>query len=197
MTVSAFPRSIGTLARLLREAAVDHEAFEIPLPLCQLHECRATCCHDGVVVSEEEAKLLGEGVIELQDGRKKTKTVPAHDGQLAGDFPAHFPQTRCLFLDEKHRCQWQLKSVEEGKHPWFYKPISCWMHPLLVSEGEGRPVLTIRHPENDETNFATHTPCGKLTAGAEPARLTLKMELEMLAEISGRDFLSELNAPSI
>lgn len=197
MIVSAFPRSLKTLAQQLREAAVDHEAFEIPLPLCQLHECRATCCHDGVVISEEEAAVLGEGVIELGDGRKKTQTVPASDEQLAQNFPSHFPKTRCVFLDDQHRCQWQLKSVEEGKHPWFYKPISCWMHPLLVSERDGRPVLTIRHPENDETNFAAQTPCGKWTADSDPARMSLKMELEMLSEISGRDFLRELNAPSV
>ena len=197
MTVSAFPRSIQTLARQLQEAAVDHEAFEIPLPLCHLQECRATCCHDGVMVSDEEAEVLGRGVIELADGRKKTETIPASGEQLAENFPNHFSKTRCVFLDEQHRCMWQLKSVEERKHPWFYKPISCWMHPLLVAEQDGRPVLTVRHPERDETNFATHTPCGQLMAGADPARMTLKMELEMLSEISGRDFLRELNAPTV
>ncbi|MGC6425519.1 MAG: hypothetical protein ACON5H_00820 [Akkermansiaceae bacterium] len=197
MIVSAFPRAIVSLARQLHEAAVDHAAFEIPLPLCQLQECRATCCHDGVVVSDEEAEVLGEGVIELADGRKKTQTVEATDDQLPRNFPGHFPRTRCLFLDEQHRCRWQIRSMEEGKHPWFYKPISCWMHPLLVSHREGRPLLTVRHPESDETDFASYTPCGKLTAGAAPARITLQMELEMLAKISGRDFLSELNAPSI
>lgn len=197
MDVSAYPKSIATLSRQLREAAVDYEAFEIPLPLCQLYECRATCCHDGVVISAEEAEVLGKGVVELPDGRKKTRTVTAEATELAVNFPEHFPKTRCVFLDEKHRCKWQLKSVGEGKHPWFYKPISCWLHPLLVTEKEGRPLLTVRKPEGDETNFATHTPCGKLTEGAEPARVTLKMELDMLAEISGRDFLRELNAPSV
>lgn len=197
MIPRAFPNSIAQLARQLQEAAVDHEVFEMPLPLCQLHECKATCCHDGVVISDEEAEVLGEEIVTLPDGRKKTRTVEASIDQRADDFPAHFPKTRCVFLDDQHRCEWQLKSVAEGKHPWFYKPISCWMHPLLVSERDGRPLLTLRHPEKDEANFATHTPCGKLTEGADPARVTLKMELEMLTEISGRDFVRELNAPRV
>jgi hypothetical protein len=33
--------------------------------------------------------------------------------------------------------------------------------------------------------------------GADPARVTLQMELEMLREISDRDFSAELNAPGI
>lgn len=196
MTVSAFPQSIAQLARQLQEAAVDHEAFEMPLPLCRLHECKATCCHDGVVLSDEEVGVLGHDVISLPDGRKKTRTIATTSDQRADDFPEHFPNTRCVFLDDQYRCQWQLKSVSEGKHPWFYKPISCWMHPLLIENQDGRPLLTIRRLEHDVTNFATHTPCGRMTSGAQPARKTLKMELEMLTEISGRDFLRELNALS-
>ena len=196
MSVSAFSKTIASLASQLREAAVDHEAFEMPLPLCQLHECRATCCHDGVFLSPEEAEVLGEGVETLADQRQKTATISATSEQLADDFPKDFPRTRCVFLDEKHRCKWQLKSVAEGKHPWFYKPISCWMHPVLLNQREGRPFLTIRGAENDEAGFASQTPCGRLTQDADPARETLAAELEMLSRISDRDFVAELNAPS-
>ncbi len=197
MKLSAFPKTISALASQLREAAVDHEAFEIPLPLCQLSECRATCCHDGVFLSPEEAEVIGEGVETLPDGRQKTVTVPATEDQRASDFPEHFSKTRCVFLDDQHRCKWQLQSVAEGKHPWFYKPISCWMHPILVESREGRPVLTLRRAENDAAGFASQTPCGSLTQDADPARLTLAAELEMLGSIARRDFSAELNAPSI
>ncbi|MDB4143373.1 DUF3109 family protein [bacterium] len=197
MTVSAFPKTIGALAGQLREAGVDHDAFEIPLPLCQLSECRATCCHDGVFLSSEEAAFIGEGVETLSDGRQKTATVPATPEHRADDFPAHFPETRCVFLDDEHRCKWQLKSVEEGKHPWFYKPISCWMHPILLERREGRPILTLRTSGNDAAGFASQTPCGRLTQDADPARVTLKAELEMLGSIAQRDFSAELNAPSL
>ncbi|MGY8647567.1 MAG: hypothetical protein ACKVLL_09450 [Verrucomicrobiales bacterium] len=197
MSQSAYPETIKELARQLREAAVDHEAFEMPLPLCQLSECRATCCHDGVMLSKEEADFISEGTIRLSDGRRKTATVPSEASERADDFSGHFPKTRCVFLDEQHRCQWQLRSVAEGKHPWFYKPVSCWMHPILLESQDGRPVLTLRRPENDPAGFASQTPCGRLMKGADPARVTLQMELEMLREISDRDFSAELNAPGI
>lgn len=180
---------------------MDHEAFEQPLPVCDLTKCRATCCHDGVILSEEEADILsklggGEGIELMQNGRNKTRTVPAGSDQVALDFPAHFQKTRCVFLDDQHRCSWQLKAVEEKKHPWYYKPSSCWLHPLLISRKDGRPFLTLLSRANDDQAFATHTPCGKYQQGAPPARESLAMELRMLGDLSGRDFYGELNAPS-
>ncbi|MEN8773106.1 MAG: hypothetical protein ABF382_06120, partial [Akkermansiaceae bacterium] len=183
-----FRETVRGLASSLAEAAIDHSAFETPLPICELTKCRATCCHDGVILSPEEADLLsreGEGVIKLEDGRFKTDTIPASSDQLAEDFPEHFPGTRCVFLDEHHRCRWQLRAVEEGRHPWFYKPTSCWMHPLILRSEGGRPVLTLLTREQDEAAFATFTPCGKSEKTASPARESLKMELEMLGAISG------------
>jgi Fe-S-cluster containining protein len=193
-----FQNTVRGLASSLAEAAVDHSAFETPLPVCQLAKCRATCCHDGVILSDEEAEILSgesEGIIRLEDGRFKTETIKASSDHLADDFPDHFPKTRCVFLDEKHRCRWQLRAVQERKHPWFYKPTSCWMHPLILKNEVGRPRLTLLSRDQDRVGFATFTPCGKSEASAPPARESLKMELEMLGAISGRDFYGELNAP--
>lgn len=198
MNTTAFPETALALAQSLAEAAVDHGAFETPLAVCQLNKCRATCCHDGVILSDEEAGILaqkGRGIVELSDGRFKTATVSADSSELAEDFPAHFPKTRCVFLDEEHRCQWQLKAVSEGKHPWYYKPTSCWLHPLLLKRENDRPLLTILTRDRDQAQFASFTPCGKAAEDAAPAREALGMELKMLGEISGRDFYRELNAP--
>ncbi|MGD1979902.1 MAG: DUF3109 family protein [Akkermansiaceae bacterium] len=195
MDVSIYRKTAGELAGLLVEAAIDHEAFEQRLALCDLTKCRATCCHDGVILSREEADLIGEGVEEETSGRWRTRRVAATPDDLANDFPDHFPKTRCVFLDDEHRCQWQLKAVDEGRHPWFYKPTSCWMHPLVVEQRHGRPVLTILSREWDEAGFASYTPCGRAEETGVPARECLKAELEMLREISGRDFYGELNAP--
>mgnify|MGYP005847313993 CR=1 FL=1 len=200
MKVTHFRETAARLAHLLVEAAVDHEAFERPMKPCRLTVCRATCCHDGVVLSAEEAGYLsgeaeGEGVIRTREGKWRTEVRSAGPGELAADFPAHFPRTRCHFLDEQHRCRWQLKSVAEGRHPWFYKPISCWMHPLVLQEEGGRPVLTVVSREEDRDGFASHTPCGAVQEGGVAARECLRAELDMLGEISGRDFYGELNAP--
>ena len=194
--VTIFHETIKGLALALTEAAVDHCAFEKPLPVCELAKCRATCCHEGVSLSSEEAEVLSrdsEGIIALGDGRLKTETVVVPSDRFADDFPGQFPKTRCVFLDEKHRCLWQLRGVKEGKHPWFYKPTSCWMHPLILKTEAGRPLLTLLSRGEDEAGFATFTQCGRSKVGAPPARESLKMELEMLGLISGRNFHGELN----
>ena len=194
-----FQRTAGDLSEQLVEAAVDHGAFEKGLRVCELVRCRATCCHDGVVLSEEEASVLtqlggGEGIRRESGGKFRTRVIEASDEQLGENFPDHFRRTRCVFLDEKHRCHWQLRAVEEGRHPWFYKPISCWLHPLLITRRDGRFFLTIRSPEEDKGRFASDTPCGAEVVSGSPARVALGMELKMLGELSGRDFHGELNA---
>ena len=199
---TAFSETANQLAQQLQESALDHLAFEQRLPLCELAKCRATCCHDGVVLGGEEAKVLsslggGDGLMQLPDSSWKTKTVRSTDDELAEDFPDHFPKTRCVFLDSEHRCTWQLRAMEEGKHPWFYKPTSCWMHPVLLTRRNDRPLLTILNSSQDRKRFASNTPCGRENATASPARESLKGELEMLSSLSGRDFYGELNAPGL
>ena len=199
---TVFRETAAGLARQLREAAVDHAAFENGLSVCDLVACRATCCHDGAILSDEEAEVLlaiddRDGIEILANGQQKTRTVPAGNGELADDFPVHFLKTRCVYLDDQHHCYWQLRSLAEGKHPWFYKPTSCWMHPVLLTQRYRRSLLTILAAEEDVAGFASHTPCGKHAQCAKPARLSLGAELEMLGLISGRDFFGELNAPSI
>jgi hypothetical protein len=207
----AYPGIERELARQVREAALDHEAFATPLKVCELAKCRATCCHDGVFVDAEQQAGIA-GVIdrlgkfgfsssewrEIRDGRVKTATRPAVEP--AGDFPEHFPRTRCVFLDDGHRCVLQRLAVAEGRHPWWWKPVSCWMHPLLLRQREGRPFLTLARPGADPAagpgypGFGSCTPCGMEAAGGDPAWRTLRGELGLLGTIGGRDLVGELGA---
>lgn len=204
---SAFEGSAADLARQLREAAVDHGAFERPLRRCELARCRATCCHDGAVVGEEEREVIGKVVEECGEqladygwegaeffvrigrGKWRTATRPAGAGELAADFPGHFARTRCVFLDAEHRCVLQRLAHDEGRHPWFWKPFSCWMHPLVLKPGE-RPVLTL--PGGERERFVSCTHCGRTEPDGEAAAVLLGEELGMLGEISGRDLAREL-----
>ena len=82
--VTIFSKTAAGLGRVLEEAGVDDEAFERALPVCDLVKCRATCCHDGVILSDEEAEVLQSlgaenGVVKLEDGRWKTRTVVARE----------------------------------------------------------------------------------------------------------------------
>lgn len=210
------------LREQLREAVIDHEAFDQKISHCELSSCRATCCHDGVYLSREEAngikslmmrnpdlsvKLPIEAIVTSREGRSlKTATRDAKPVELAEDYPEHFPKTRCVFLDEGGRCRIQMHSVQQGRHPWFDKPLTCWIHPLVILPVNGdrsRPLLTLVNEANDPQKsdnypgFASCTHCGRLDVGGKKARQVLAAELEMLGLISGRDILGELNAKEL
>lgn len=225
---TAYVETAQLVAAQLREAVVDHDAFERKIRPCELERCRATCCHDGVYLSAEEAvaikemvskhgeALKGHGLSLPKDvlaescgGKIKTATRPAKQGELAEDYPAHFPKTRCVFLDREGRCGIQLLSMEQGREAWFDKPLTCWIHPIVilpVNRERLRPVVTLVSPENDPQKkegypgFASCTHCGRPAEGdkkARQAREVLAAELEMLGKISGRDILAELNADKL
>ena len=211
----AFRETMEELARQVREAELDHEAFRLPLRVCELARCKAACCHDGAWLGDEEAQVIrglieehGDELIELgwrggegvsRDGRRwRTAVVEADGADLADDFPAHFPRTRCGFLDDQHRCVLQRLAVSRGRHPWWWKPVSCWLHPLLLSRPGGRPRLTLARPGSDPSagegypGFGSCTPCGMAAEGAGDALAALAGELEMLGRIAGRDLSAEL-----
>lgn len=226
MAATVYSETAEVLAEQVREAVLDHDAFTVKVKACELESCRATCCHDGVYLSSEEAaglrklvdvykgKLLSYGlslpdapVVEARGGKSlKTATRMADEAELALDYPAHFPRTRCVFLDRQGRCGIQRLSMEQGRAPWFDKPLTCWIHPLViqpVSRERSRPVITLVSPENDPQKgagypgFASCTHCGRPDNAGQPASEVLSAELKMLGEVSGRDLLGELNAESI
>ncbi|MBK1830632.1 DUF3109 family protein [Verrucomicrobiaceae bacterium R5-34] len=226
MALTAYQQTAEVLREQVHEAVLDHEAFEQKVRACELDRCRATCCHDGVYLSQEEAEGLQrllvdhadtfkdyglslpvEPIVSVRGGRSlKTATREADDGELADDYPAHFPKTRCVFLDRQGRCGIQRLAMEQGGEPWFDKPLTCWIHPIVVQPSNrerSRPVVTLVSPENDPQKskgypgFASCTHCGRPDEGGKKARQVLATELEMLGAIAGRDLLGELNAESV
>lgn len=223
---TAYLQTAEILSEQLREAVVDHEAFDQKVRACELAKCRATCCHDGVYLSLEEASglrnfvakhrgelavyglsLPEEVVVTTRGGRSvKTATREADEGELADDYPWHFPQTRCVFLDREGRCGIQRLAMDRGREglaAWFDKPLTCWIHPIVImpaNRERSRPVVTLVSPENDPQKsegypgFASCTHCGRPDEGGKKARQVLAAELEMLGLISGRNLLGELNA---
>ncbi len=219
---SAFPETVKILAAQIGAARVDHAAFETLLKPCEMSQCRATCCHDGVHLSEEEAEhlcgiaakyrqrlleyglSLPESVIIGIAGGQKTAIREADDEELAADFPAHFPKTRCVFLDRQGFCGIQKLSMEMGRDAWFDKPLTCWMHPLVLipaGKWEERPVLTLVNNSNDPQKrdgypgYGSCTHCGRADAEGSPAWQVLAPELRRLGDLCGRNIYAELTAP--
>ena len=218
---SFFKETREHLCSKLREAHVDHEAFDQLIRPCELAICRATCCHDGVRLSEGDAMAikslvsqnedvfreygveLDGGVVEIVEGGRgwKTKAHGADESLLAKDFPKHFARTRCVFLDTQHRCALQRFSIDKGENPWFYKPFTCWIHPILIRQETDRMSVTLVNPENDPQQgigypgYGSCTHCGRPDAKGDPAKEVLSGELEALGSMVGRSFTGELNAP--
>lgn len=224
--MTVFKSTAAELATQLRHALVDHEAFEILLRPCELQRCGATCCYDGVYLSEEEAGIVTElgtllrhdfpqyglsipefPVVRARGGRAfKTAVRDAQDGELVADFPSHFPKTRCVFLDEIGRCGLQMLSLDQGMDPWYLKPLTCWIHPIAIlpeTRERPRPVITVHSKENDPQNklgypgFGSCTHCGREEVGGAPAWQVLEAELKALGQLAGRDFYAELAADRI
>ncbi len=213
---SAFPEMGAWLGQALHAAELDHAAFLRPLRRCSLDRCAGTCCHDGVSLNADEAAWIRDWLVEGESTMVERSTealVPKTDGSgwktavqprtmraRAEAYPVHFPETACVFLDEAARCRLQLWSEAAGRHPWFAKPFTCWMHPIALEAGPP-PVLTIHTASNDPQaaegypGFASSTHCGRLCEDrslAEPAYRVLERELSLLGRLGGRRFLEEL-----
>lgn len=218
---AAYPKTYESFAELLRGIEIDFRSLLRPLRRCDLSECRGTCCHDGVYLEPEESegirKLAGENRVEFEQmglelpaspivygkwreySGPKTATRPAPMRQMAVDYPKHFPETNCVFLLGDARCGLQVLAEKQGLAPWYYKPITCWMHPLSIDSTDGgRSRLTLHDETNDPqvysdyNGFTCRTHCGRTCEDGEPAYLVLKEELEMLGRIGGRDIVEEI-----
>jgi hypothetical protein len=171
------------------------------LATCDVQQCEARCCYDGVylqpgeeqflqelvaLVPELRANLPGEFIVDgYWDGElagRKTATRP-HDYQRA-DYPAHFTRTRCVFADEQGFCELEKLARTRGQHPWTFKPTTCWMFPLQDDAGE--PAEPVRKASDDPyfsreyPGYAGCVPCGQHASDGEPWRKALAREIDYL-----------------
>jgi hypothetical protein len=185
------------------------------------------CCYDGVYVDDSTAAVLRrvareeapffrdlgltlppEVIVEgewngLVSGLK-TAVVPRPFSAQVEGFPAHFEDTACAFLLPDGRCSLQVLSLARGRHPWYYKPTTCWLHPITIeppaTEGAG-PTVRLEDEASDPycqadyPGYAPHTFCGRRSPAGRPGSEVLAPELAFLGAIAGRDFLAELGAP--
>jgi len=138
---------------------------------------------DAVIVRSEWNGIIG----------KKTATRPFPYRTLVDDYPEHFNETACAFLLEDGRCGLQVLSVQDGKHPWYYKPLTCWLQPIKISNAEIRLYDEKSDPFKfpDYGGFVIRTFCGRTSPDGLPAVEVLKEELEFLGKLLNRDLLTE------
>ena len=101
-----------------------------------------------------------------------------------------FSDSACVFLLPDARCVLQALSAELGYHPWHFKPVSCWLHPLKVGSAPG---VSLYLP-TEETDLSRHqgypgyvlwTRCGRRDPAGRPAREVFRAEIAFLEVITG------------
>ncbi len=212
--MTAYQETAAYVRELLRDATIDEDALARPISGCDLARCHGTCCHDGVYLNPDESRVIRQlvaenrktlngfgidlpenpivfGKTETASG-PKTATRPVPMAGLVEDYPAHFAETNCVFLAEDGRCALQRFAESRDLHPWYYKPFTCWMHPLSIQQAPGSPPLvTLHSPETDPQmsadypGFVSQTHCGRIDACGQPGRTVLASELAALEEIAG------------
>jgi hypothetical protein len=218
-SLTAYPDDEAALQRRMTGGSVDAQSFQRPVARCEISTCRGMCCYDGVYVNQESAAViervakehagffasldlrLPESVIVEGDwpwkkGGLKTAVAPRAFSKTVEGFPPHFTDSACVFLTSDGRCSLQLLSAHLGRHPWYYKPVKCWMHPITL-EGEEHAVLLLHNDRTDPyrlpgyDGFVSRIFCGRTCPGGAPAATVLAEELTFLSRIVGRDLLAE------
>ena len=218
--VSEFQKGIK---ELFDGISLDVGSFMRPLSRCDLSKCGGMCCHDGVylravekeflqrVIEERSteltdlgldssAEMIAEGTFRGKVG-PKTAASPTRRWASIEQYPDHFPRTACVFLQQDHSCALQIMAKEEGLHPWAWKPLTCWLHPMALVPVGNRRCLTLPSKDDDPQaaddypGFASFTLCGQCSVSdSKPAYEVLREELDYLKSITGRDFYGELRS---
>ena len=213
---TAYPATESALRAALWDAPLDRGSFERPLAPCRLSHCRGTCCSEGVHLNREVAAVLRhvlereaetlrevgmerpeEALVE-EDGGVRTALRPKPFRALVPDYPAGFGDTACAFLLDDSRCALQALAEAKGLHPWHYKPLACWLHPISVSPDGIRLHDEATDPYREErgAGFTSRTHCGRTDPCGRPAREVLREELRFLGDVLGRDLFTEAVEPT-
>lgn len=216
--LDAVPDTKADVQWRVRRSKIDYPSFATPLRLCDLAECNGHCCYDGVCVDTDEEEFLAalmrahpkffeqlgldhenafEDATFLDSPTRKVVTKKFKYPKSVG-HPKHFDKSSCAMRFPDGRCGLQALAMEHGNHPWAYKPLSCWLHPISL-ERDDKPVIWIPTKETDQLKdkgfpgFAPYTRCGESCPGeGRPAWQTLRMELETLGRLGGRDIVGEI-----
>ncbi len=222
--LTAYASDEALLRERLTRGIIDTRSFRRPLGRCDISRCRGMCCYDGVYVSEASAAIISnlagehaafftalgldipprvivEGDWAGRDGLK-TAVRPHPFSEMVEGYPQHFNDTACVFLTSDGRCSLQVLSEHLGRHPWFYKPVKCWMHPITLG-GQAQDLLLLHSKDTDPYRlphyggFVSTIFCGRTCPGGAPASEVLAPEVIFLSQIVGRDFLGEIQQATV
>jgi hypothetical protein len=214
-TVTVFRDSEVALREQYGNACLDAEEFQRKINRCSLTNCKGTCCYGGVRVDDATARVLQQlstdrAAAFREIGLNLPSTVVARTEwqgvtgnitvlkpfpfrSLVAAFPVDFEETACTFLMRDGRCGLQILAELDGKHPWYYKPFSCWLFPIKLWKSE----IRLFNKETDPfrflgyNGFVSQTFCGRTSECGLPAVQVLEPELTYLGHILNRNLIKE------
>lgn len=212
-----FPFTHQQLRESCGKAPINKASFNRRITRCSLERCRGACCYDGVYVDEatenaltdlvrtraQDLKAIGMTIPDTLfvtgnwEGKKNGRKTAVHDfnfNEVVSDYPPHFNQTACVFHLSDGRCALQVLAEQDLRHGWDYKPVSCWLHPIDVSQAS----ITLHDEISDPyqvpeyPGYVSCTFCGRTDLAGEPSCNVLQPELSHLSDILNRDLMIEL-----
>lgn len=216
--LTAFEKTEVTLRERCASAEFDAPSFNRKVARCDLSSCRGMCCCDGAYVDQNTAEVIQKLAVErAADFRRmgldlpdqiivedrwcpsslvtsrKTALKEFPFASIVAGYPAHFRQTACVFLLDDGRCGLQVLSESDGKHPWYYKPPLCWLHPIALT-----PASITVHDESTDPfvfpwydGYVIRTFCGQTCSDGASAADVPKDELAFLERILDRNLTAK------
>jgi len=209
----------AALRARFHDAVLDVAAFLKNYQPCELCTCKAQCCYTGTVLQDGEKKIIRDvmkrHVVSLKEWLPHLPKVPFETVELLGvtnhtctmtkvrsynypqTLPEHFDETCCVFADDDGKCGLQRLSLQQKQHPWWYKPLDCWLHPIRLI-ADPKAMITIPTEKNDPyktdgyPGYTAFTPCGVAARNGEPGYKVFSEELRALGDLLERDLIAEI-----
>lgn len=148
--------------------------------------CGSICCYKEASLTEDEVQNItnlvktapyfrdiGDNFIIKDNTNKKYKTATVWSPDKPYNYPSHFTNTKCIFSLTNGDCALQRYAIDNGYHPWKFKPKACWLFPLtentdITEENQPlvNPPLTSLDKDKDPNNlgeqypgYVTYIPC--------------------------------------
>lgn len=172
----------------------------VRLQRCDVIVCEALCCHDGAYVEPEDETRIAAAMERWPEFFRHVPAGPIVEENWRGlgggrktavrpwryrrEIPAHFPSTRCVFAEDNGFCSLESVARAHGLHPWIFKPVTCFMFPLVEDDPSNGPAPPGEDPFDlgpSYPGFATIVDCGRHRPGGQPWRDLLREELDAVA----------------
>lgn len=200
---TAFPEMALWLRGLVSSATVDEQSLQVRMHVCQLSDCAGACCANGAFLELDEGPVieqLVDGNLELMQslGVSVDEALIANVSRGSGRPPSARTATKsvdggpasrmCTFWMTDGRCALQVVGTTDGRHPWYYKPVACWLHPLDVRTCDGQVTVGLFKgdvPPVGAPPSVGNAPCSMPDQVGVPAVTLLLNELAFLRGIAG------------